>query len=394
MTGTRKLDSVLLCFLFALPGGTAQAPSPDSDPPVQSAPQPQLIPRSHEEREIRYQSLHRIVMNISVTDDSGRSVPGLLAQDFTLLRDEASEPVTSFREVRRVSGHDLDHVILVLDTVNNSLRNIASDKKEIENYLKRGTESLPYPMSIAVVSESGTDVSNPSQDRAVLLRELDALGSRLHTIGCADEVNPNESFLAVWMPGGVHTPDHTHQLACLNERFIRSLSALRALAVEQKNIPGRAILIWIGPGWPLLNNPQFRPDDEEVKQNFFDNLVGVSQALIEAQVTLDVLSPAGVFRKTELESGHALKGVEKEDDVSANSLAPQVLARQSGGRIVVYGKNIPEGISACIADLDSYYVLTFNSAPAATPGEYHSLDVKIDKPGLTLRTNSMYYAEQ
>jgi hypothetical protein len=47
-----------------------------------------------------------------------------------------------------------------------------------------------------------------------------------------------------------------------------------------------------------------------------------------------------------------------------------------------------------MADLDSYYMLTFNSAPAVKPGEYHSLAVKVDQPGLIVRTNSMYYAEQ
>jgi VWFA-related protein len=340
--------------------------------------------------------LHRVVLNISVTSGSGTPVTGLQLHVFTLLKDETSEPITSFREVRGGANNHTDHVILLLDAVNNSAKDIASDRKEIENYLKRGSENLPYQTSIAVVTESGTTVSDPSQDRAVVLRDLGAFGSGLHTMGCADEVNPNQPFLAVWMPGAVSTKDSTRQLSCLNQRFVLSVSALRKLAIREENNPGRVLLIWIGPGWPLLNDPQFRPDDETVKQNLFDNMVDVSQALVEAQVTLDVLAPTGILRKTELDSDHgaAVKGVEKEEDVRAENFSPQAFARQSGGRVLIYGKNIREGISECITDLDSYYMLTFNSAPAAKPGEYHSLAVKLDKPGLNVRSNSMYYAEQ
>jgi VWFA-related protein len=399
MAGTRRLHSFIACLSLLLPIQTVPPQQADSPSPGRGAvPQaPQLIPRSHEERESRYQSLHRVVLNISVTNGSGTPVTGLQSQDFTLMKDETSERITSFREVRGGANNHTDHVVLVLDAVNNSAKDIATDKKEIENYLKRGRENLPYQTSIAVVAESGITVSDPSQDRAVVLRDLDTFGSGLHIMGCADDVNPNESFVAVWMPGAVSKIDSSRQLSCLNQRFVRSVSALRKLAVREENNPGRVILIWIGPGWPLLNNPQYRPDDEAVKQNLFDNLVDVLQALNEAQVTLDVLAPTGILRKTELDSGHGFvagKGVEKEEDARAEDFSPQALARQSGGRVMIYGKNIREGISECITDLDSYYTLTFNSAPAAKPGEYHSLAVKVDKSGLSVRTNSTYYAEQ
>jgi VWFA-related protein len=399
MAGTSRRHSFIACLLLILPIQTARPQQADSPSQVQSAvPEaPQLIPRSHAERESRYQSLHRVVLNISVTNGSGKPVTGLQSQDFTLLKDETAERITSFREVQGGANNHTDHVVLVLDAINNTAKDIASDKKEIENYLKRGSENLPYQTSIAVVTESGTTVSDPSQDRAVVLRDLDTFGSGLHIMGCADEVNQNASFLAVWMPGAVSTKDSSRQLSCLNQRFVRSVSALRKLAIREENNPGRVILIWIGPGWPLLNNPQFRPDDEAVKQNLFDNLVDVSQALMEAQVTLDVLAPTGILRKTGLDSAHGLaagRGVEKEEEVRTENFSPQALARQSGGRVMIYGKNIPEGISECIADLDAYYMLSFNSAPAAQPGEYHSLAVKVDKPGLSVRTNGMYYAEQ
>jgi hypothetical protein len=39
-------------------------------------------------------------------------------------------------------------------------------------------------------------------------------------------------------------------------------------------------------------------------------------------------------------------------------------------------------------------VLSFDAPPAPGFGEFHTLAVKIDKPGLDVRTNTLYYAEQ
>jgi hypothetical protein len=125
--------------------------------------------------------------------------------------------------------------------------------------------------------------------------------------------------------------------------------------------------------------------------------VETSTALREAQVTLDVISPSDFFRRTESlndrDKAH-LNGLRKEDEVTAGSLSLQAFAHQSGGQILIQKKNIPDGIAACIADAGSYYVLSFDTAPAGAPSEYHSLEVKVDKPGMTVRTNTMYYAEQ
>ena len=42
---------------------------------------------------------------------------------------------------------------------------------------------------------------------------------------------------------------------CLNEKFTLSVTALSDLANAQRNVLGRVIIVWIGPGWPLLTGP-------------------------------------------------------------------------------------------------------------------------------------------
>jgi hypothetical protein len=50
-------------------------------------------------------------------------------------------------------------------------------------------------------------------------------------------------------------------------------------------------------------------------------------------------------------------------------------------------------IARCTADADAFYVLSFGAARADQANEYHSIEVKIAKPGITARTRTGYYAQ-
>jgi hypothetical protein len=47
-----------------------------------------------------------------------------------------------------------------------------------------------------------------------------------------------------------------------------------------------------------------------------------------------------------------------------------------------------------MADSANYYQLSFDTPPSNNFGEYHSIEVKLDRPDLTARTRTLYYAEQ
>jgi VWFA-related protein len=357
-----------------------------------------LIPRTHEQREARFLAEHRIVLNVEVTDAAGSPIAGLEARDFTLIEDHEPRSVASFRPVNGEAVSVPPQVMLLLDAVNNSPRDLANDRKGVESFLRQSSEPLAYPTSIAVLSDGEIRSAPLTRDRSALLNQLRDLSPRLHPVACANDINPNDwSMRQGWVPGTTEMAPSNNQLNCLNQRFITSIDALTRFAKLQVDIPGRVILIWIGSGWPLLNNKQFSPDDESIKANFFANLVQVSSALRESQMTLDVLLPSSLFRTPESRSEHDdafFNGVPNQDDVTAASLGLQALAHQSGGQILIGAKNISNGISACMADAKSYYELTFDSPPAAQFGEYHSLQVEVDRPGSTVRTNTVYYAEQ
>jgi len=43
--------------------------------------------------------------------------------------------------------------------------------------------------------------------------------------------------------------------------------------------------------------------------------------------------------------------------------------------------------------MQTYYAVSFDSVPTVQTDEYHSLQVKIDKPGVKAVTNTFYYGE-
>jgi len=401
MARWRWSGTLYVCFaLFSFaqetppPATTGQPTSPPLTPSIT------LVPRSHEERENRYRAEHRIVLNVLVTDRSGRPVRGLKEEDFSLLDNGQAQAVSSFRELEGSKGVAPARVVLMLDTVNNSPRDITNDRKGIEQFLKQSQLRLTYPTSIAILSGSGARVAPPSQERDALLEELRMLTKDVHQFDCTDEGGGSEQvYTTINLGTGTPVLDGLHpdqRSGCLNERFLRSVSALKRFSIEQEDVPGRVILIWIGCGWPLLLNREFRADSTALKRNLFDNLVMVSTALREAQVTLDAVFSPDLYRKVELRSDHDntfFNGVPTEDEVRASSLGLQVLAHQSGGRILVDSKDLGNEIAKCIGDAESYYVLSFDSHPAGKLSEFHSLQVNVNKPGLTVRTSTGYYAE-
>jgi VWFA-related protein len=355
---------------------------------------PQLIPRTREERERIYQNLHRIFLNVEVSDSAGKTVSHLNQSDFTLLQNGQVQKIASFRRSVEQSSREQERAIVVVDSVNNSSSKVTLFRKEITKYLKDGTGLLANPLSIALLSDLGLRFGAPSRDRIALIRTLDELTGKVHTTSCADTIPALVCSIGSVSSSGPCDPNP--RLQCLNGLFNSSITALTSLAQEQVDKPGRVIVIWLGRGWPLLNERGFVPDTADVKESFFRNLVTVSNALTEAQITLDAVASSDPLPVSpeRVRDSFFYRGAQDDKHVTAASLSLQALAYQSGGLVSTSPKNIASQISRCMADSANYYQLSFDTPPSNNFGEYHSIELKLDRPDLTARTRTLYYAEQ
>jgi VWFA-related protein len=339
-----------------------------------------------------------MILNVLAVDEFNRPVTGLKAQDFVLMDNGQPQELASFREVNGNQGIGAPHVVLILDAVNNTRRSIAFEIKEIGKYMGSNQGRLLYPTSIATLTSSGFKASHTSTDGSVLLQESRTLFKDIPPYICK---GPSEDAANAYPVSG--HGDHNFGFSvekvddgnCLSERFTLSLTALTELATAQKDVLGRVIVIWIGPGWPHLTGPEFHLDTAEIKANFFDHIVQLSRALREAQVTVYAIDSPDMFRKPELQSISVksfAEGPLTEEQATASDLALQAVATQSGGRIFE-NKSIADEIARCVADVQAYYALSFDSAPSPKPDEYHSLQVNVSKPGVKTFTNTLYYGE-
>lgn len=352
----------LLLFLFLSLSAVSQ----------QDTPSPQLQPRPVEPAKVPASGTDReIMLDVQVTDKSGAPVRGLQKQDFTILDDKLPLNIVSFQAVdstvTAVSDPPLE-VILVVDGVNASFQAVANERNQLKQFLLQNGGKLPQPMSLIMFTDTRAEMQNgSSRDGNVLAGLLDKYELGLRTI--------NQSQ-------GVYGAA---------ERFTMSLRMIDQLAMYEKPRPGRKLVIWISPGWPLLSGPHTYLSGKK-EQQIFDSIAATSTGLRRARVTLYSIDPLGLS-----DFGRAvyyeefLKGVTSPSHAMPGNLGLPVLAVQTGGRVLNLTNDITTAIAECTADANVFYVISFDAPRADKPNEYHSIAVTVDKPGVTARTRTGYY---
>jgi VWFA-related protein len=317
---------------------------------------------------------HRITLDVVVTDKSGKPVSGLQQQDFTPMDNKQPREIASFQAAsgRPATADGPVQVILLVDEVNTSFTTVAFEREQIKKFLRRDGGKLARPVSMAYLSDSGMTMSKgPSRDGNAIVAALDQNKDTVRTI------IPQQGY---W--GAV-------------DRQQLSLDKLGQLAEYETTRPGRKLLVWISPGWNLFTGTASAPRLHD-QQLVFERIVALSDVLRRARITLYDVDPLGLADANNLRLisyEQYLKGAPTARKVQDADLGLQVLAYQSGGRVLNPNNDLSGQIAACIADANAYYVLSFDSLAGSDPNEYHSIEIKIGKPGLKARTRSGYYAQ-
>jgi VWFA-related protein len=173
-----------------------------------------------------------------------------------------------------------------------------------------------------------------------------------------------------------------------------SLNTLQMLAAKEAALPGRKMILWVSPGWPLLSGPRIDLDAKQ-QQQIFAQVAELSTLLRRGRITLYSIDPLGANQSvtTQFYYEEFLKGVSKTSQVQLGDLGLQVLAEQSGGLALSGSNDISGQLARCVADASAYYELSFDPPPAEHPNEYHQLQIKVSTPGVSARTRTGYYAQ-
>lgn len=367
MTMSYLAGTSLLCFMCCVSSAFAQK---------QTAPvteQLQTQPASPTEAD------RRLVLDVVVTDKNGNVVKGLTEKDFTVLDNGRPQTVLSFQASASggatANGQSAEppvQILLLVDEVNTNFGKVAYERDELKRFLLQNEGVLAHPMSMAFFSDTGTEIQQMnSRDGNALLAAFDQHETALRSI------RRGQGFYGAL------------------DRFQLSLSTLNSLLAKEAQSPGRKMVVWISPGWPILSGPNIQLTSKN-EANLFASVVSLSTAMRETRLTLYAVNPLGAEDAGAIQAFYYkefLKPITAARNVQFGNLALQVLATQSGGLVLNASNDIKGLIDRSVADADAFYTLTLEAAVAERPNEYHSIEVKVARPGLSIRTRSGYYVQ-
>jgi VWFA-related protein len=312
----------------------------------------------------------KVYLDVVVTRKSGPPISDLQQQDFTLLDNKVPQTISSFRALTATQAPM--EILIVVDAVNIDFEKVAYVREELDKFLRGNGAHLALPAALAFFTDQGTQIQEGlTTDGNVLSDVLDKQTVSLRSIRRSSEYQASD-------------------------RFNLSLQALHELVVRESSRPGRKMILWISPGWPLLSGPATASFiDSKQEQQLFANVVDLSTQLLKAHITLYGIDPLGAT-ESELRATYYetfLKGVKEPSQVLPANLALQVLAIQSGGLALNFNNDVASLLRQCLADTQAYYQISFDPPLANKPNEYHQLEIKVAKPGLIARTRQGYYAQ-
>src|SRR5579872_1283657 len=324
-----------------------------------------------------------IKLDVAVTDQAGHPVAGLTANDFTVLDKGESAKIISFRGFDGIAAKPASptQVILILDELNLIPSLVPDAKKEIEKFLQQDGGRLAQPVSVLVLTRDGPlwVQAAPSTDGNALATEI----ARNRKPG------PTDSYVGL-QTGNVVIQRPPYPLAMVGSSGLRALQALADLAANERQQPGRKIVIWIGPGSGIGSGAYF--DRAQNQQQLFALIVWFSTLLREARM---VLYSASVGHSDTQQNTYTdfLKAPESEKRAAFGDLARDVLAVQSGGEVPEPRNDMASEIASIVQSANPIYRISFNPSSANDPDEYHPLQVKVGRTDLRVRTNAGYYDE-
>ncbi len=314
-----------------------------------------------------------IKINAVVTDAQGKPVMDLQPWDLKLMDNGKPGKILSFKKFDgvQVMPQPPVEVILVMDLVNLPFQEVALMRQGLDAYLLKDGGRLKQPVTVVLLTDKEIRVQpQPSLDGNAVDKEVQGIDAHIRTL---DQAMGGYGEL---------------------ERLQLSVKQLTAIAENEARKPGRKLLIWLGPGWPLLTRPDVGYYSQREQNRLFATIVELSRSLREAQIAVYSVGPVLIDTVTKMFEYQAYeKGVKNANDAATPNLALGVLADQTGGKVMVPDNDMATQIAQCVAEANAYYRIGFDPPAAAHADEFHELKLVADRPGVKVRTTMGYYDE-
>jgi VWFA-related protein len=319
-----------------------------------------------------------VFLDVTVLDKKGRPVvSGLTKDDFTITEDKEPQPIFSFEPpethvIAPASGDGNPDgkapvTILVLDLLNSSFEDFAYLRYEVRQFLESQPLQLASPTEMIVIgNESLEMLQSFTRNRADLLNALS------HFPAALPFKHMNGAFF--W------------------ERFGQSLDALQQIVLQNKGIPGRKNIVWVGHGGPnvyldtIVLPPKF---EDELKQYVHST----TNMLVDARISLFVIYPGLPVWGNTMSFSAWQAGVEiGEDDPFAGDVNFGVFVNETGGKLFFNRNDVDMEIKQSERMGAEYYTLTYQPQNVDPNGRFRRIRVTLRDPNLRAVTKAGYFA--
>jgi VWFA-related protein len=298
------------------------------------------------------------ILDVMVTDKDGSPVHGLTQADFSIEQDGKPQTIRSFHEASKAEERALPKLapgvysnlgatpesgpvnVILLDLLNNKTTSMVYAKKATIEYLK----TMPPGTEVAVFELSANR------------------GLRMVQGFTSDGAAAAESVAEVNVDWITTTPSYLIKYDWM------SYEAMHQIAAYVSGIKGRKNLILFSVGMPIglqLNHDR----TFNVKYEEMGDLV---DRLIAEQIAISFVDPSGV-----------------------PSLSPHPGTEEAFGGLSYFNSNdLKSLVAKAVDDGRSYYTLSYVPPDFATDDRRHSIEVKVDRPGLNLVYRKGFRADE
>ena len=360
----------------------------------------------YQSQEVLRANTRLVVVDVVATESKGQPVKDLRAQDFTVLENGTQQKISDFTfhhpgesEVLpqpKLAPNVVSNApqfrssslnVILFDSVNGDLTAHAYAQDQLVKFL--GSAELGQPLAVFALQSQIKLLHDFTTDSAALKESVQHYKPPVQS-SQTESFESRESAFS--NQGNYHT----------NERDIETtLNQLNALAKILKGYPGRKNLIWLSESFPLSLFPETTLRSSMSGQDLrsaetssggpstFENLQTsapfksyaalvrkVADALMDAQVAVYPVDAGALGRDSHLAAQHTMNDV----------------AAWTGGEAFINRNDLAASMRTSIDDGSIYYTLEYYPSNKKWNGEFRSIQVKTDRPGVKLRYRLGYYA--
>ena len=404
-----RVLTVLVTLLAGVSLLAQATPPPAQNPPAQN-PAPQ-----NPQQPVFRAGVDVITLDVSVLDKDRRPVRGLKPEDFTVVENGKTQRIVTVTEM---AGADRDpspsawmrHV--PPDVSANDLTDMTGDGRFVAIVMDDWNVPFDDHQLILGAREVGrylVDQLSPSDVAAIIFPQMagktqDFTTDRQKLIAAIDKFDPPEvryiEKRPAYGPGGGDMPQRFAPILMRSEcqRSQPTVPTLDTVVARLATVPNRRkTIILVSTGLPVsfMGGRGCPAELSDIMKNVF-------RRAQRANVNIYSVDPGGVNGYADYLQNPVRRGGRPADQVmplaQANAAVKlrrefmEIMADHTGARAIVNTDDLGYEIDRMMTEASSYYLVGYETSNGQPDGKFRRLDVKVSKPGLTVRSRSGFYA--